>query len=154
MLPGRPDWRDERDFSFGSHRQGHFTNCNLLLTHSPFIVQAKSVVIFSVCAETQSRPSSIMKGSPRPRVTRQDLADLRGRFGIAIRHLRRGHKFTQADLGSKAGLHRTYIADVERGARNPSLETIATLAGALGLQLSELFRIAQNNRALNHSRAS
>jgi CheY-like chemotaxis protein len=36
-------------------------------------------------------------------------------------------------------LHRTYISDVERGARNVSLQSIARLAGALKTSVSALF---------------
>ncbi len=82
--------------------------------------------------------------SSQPPLSRQDLTALRGRFGSAIGKLRREQKLTQAELGERAGLHRTYIADVERGARNPSLVTVATLANALGLKVSELFRIAES----------
>jgi len=85
-----------------------------------------------------------MKISSNIRSFRSDTTALRGRFGNAIRQLRRELDLTQADLGDKSGLHRTYIADVERGARNPSLLTVATLANALGLKMSELFRIAEN----------
>ena len=46
---------------------------------------------------------------------------------------------TQEDLAEKSGLHRTYISDIERGARNPSLIIIEKLATALDLKLSELF---------------
>jgi transcriptional regulator with XRE-family HTH domain len=87
-----------------------------------------------------------MKNSSRSVLSKQDLLALRGQFGNAIRKLRRGKDFTQADLGEKSGLHRTYIADVERGARNPSLITVATLANALGLKVSELFEIAEDGQ--------
>ena len=86
-----------------------------------------------------------MKISYDIRSLRNDAAVLRGRFGNAIRKLRRERDLTQADLGDKSGLHRTYIADVERGARNPSLLTVATLANALGLKMSDLFRIAESS---------
>lgn len=46
---------------------------------------------------------------------------------------------TQEDLAEKAGLHRTYLSDVERGARNPSLESIERLAKGLGITIAELF---------------
>jgi transcriptional regulator with XRE-family HTH domain len=92
------------------------------------------------------------RSSSQPRFSRQDSSSLRGRFGKAIRKLRQKKAFTQADLGEKAGLHRTYIADVERGARNPSLLTVATLAHALGLKVSELFRIAENDIYLLNGR--
>jgi transcriptional regulator with XRE-family HTH domain len=41
-------------------------------------------------------------------------------------------------LGEEAGLHRTYIADIERGARNLSIKSIARIAKALGVSISDL----------------
>jgi len=46
---------------------------------------------------------------------------------------------TQEELAERADLHRTYISDVERGARNLSLESIDKLARALGISLPILF---------------
>jgi CheY-like chemotaxis protein len=42
-------------------------------------------------------------------------------------------------LGGRAGLHRTYICDIERGARNVSLESIEKLARALEISVAKLF---------------
>lgn len=51
-------------------------------------------------------------------------------------------RISQEELGGRAGLHRTYISDVERGARNVSLESIERLAQALELSVSALFHRA------------
>jgi CheY-like chemotaxis protein len=45
---------------------------------------------------------------------------------------------TQEELAWRADLHRTYVADVERGARNVTLGTIANLAKALHLTAGNL----------------
>jgi CheY-like chemotaxis protein/DNA-binding XRE family transcriptional regulator len=45
---------------------------------------------------------------------------------------------TQEELAWRADLHRTYVADVERGARNVSLWTIANLAKALHVTVGSL----------------
>lgn len=39
---------------------------------------------------------------------------------------------SQEALAEKAGLHWTFVSGVERGVRNPGLNTIARLAEALG----------------------
>lgn len=65
--------------------------------------------------------------------------DVKVRFGEAIRQRRRELGLSQEDLAARAGLHRTYVADVERGHRNLSLINIEKLAAALGLQVSQLF---------------
>jgi len=49
---------------------------------------------------------------------------------------------SQEELADRAGLHRTYISDLERGARNPSLESIQRLAKALEVSLPVLFEKA------------
>src|SRR6185312_4589375 len=65
--------------------------------------------------------------------------DVKKHFGAAVR-LRRDHLgISQEELAGRAGLHRTYISDVERGARNVSLESIFRLATALEVPLSVLF---------------
>jgi transcriptional regulator with XRE-family HTH domain len=46
---------------------------------------------------------------------------------------------SQEALGERADLHRTYVADIERGNRNVSLRNIQKLARALGVSLSDLF---------------
>ena len=72
-------------------------------------------------------------------------ADVRERFGFAVRSHRETLGLTQEDLAEAAGLHRTYLSDVERGRRNPSLVIIARLAAALGLPASGLFKIMESS---------
>ena len=50
---------------------------------------------------------------------------------------------SQEQLANKAGLHRSYISDIERGARNPSLSTVSRLATALSLSASKLLQLAE-----------
>lgn len=71
-------------------------------------------------------------------------ADIRERFGFAVKARREELGLTQEDLAEKAGIHRTYLSDVERGSRNLSLVNIERLAGALSLPISELFRLVEN----------
>jgi len=60
-------------------------------------------------------------------------------LGHAIREARANSRISQEELGLRTGVHRNYIGGIERGERNPSVTTIATLADALDLRLSELF---------------
>lgn len=55
--------------------------------------------------------------------------------GQEIRKYRRREKLTQESLAKKAGLSRSYIADIERDRYNPSVETIKTIAIALDVPL-------------------
>lgn len=46
---------------------------------------------------------------------------------------------SQEALAERADLHRTYVADIERGVRNVSLLNIEKLARALEISLADLF---------------
>lgn len=46
---------------------------------------------------------------------------------------------SQEELAGRAGLHRTYVSDIERGARNVSLESISKLSRALEVSVATLF---------------
>ncbi len=50
---------------------------------------------------------------------------------------------TQEELAYSAGLHRTYVTDIESGKRNVSALTLLRIADALGLPLSKLIRTAK-----------
>jgi CheY-like chemotaxis protein len=65
--------------------------------------------------------------------------DIKSRFGTAIRTERKRLGISQEELAGRAGLHRTYVADIERGARNLSLANIERLAKALGTSIPALF---------------
>ena len=73
------------------------------------------------------------------RMKKSGKIDIRERFGLALKTVREGRKLKQEELAHRAGIHRTYLSDVERGFRNPSLVNLDRLAGALGLTLAELF---------------
>ncbi len=75
-----------------------------------------------------------MASTPDPRV----LA-----FGAAVRIRREELRLSQEALGYKAKVHRTYVSDVERGARNPTVKVIWKLADALETQPSVLLGIAE-----------
>lgn len=64
-------------------------------------------------------------------------------LGRALREARGDSRISQEELGLRTGVHRNYIGGIERGERNPSVTTIATLADGLGLKLSELFARAE-----------
>ena len=46
---------------------------------------------------------------------------------------------SQEALAERADLHRTYVADIERGVRNVSLKNIEKLARALDLSIADMF---------------
>jgi transcriptional regulator with XRE-family HTH domain len=52
-------------------------------------------------------------------------------FGIVLRECREKARMTQEELALEADLDRTYISLLERGLRQPTLETLFSLAGVL-----------------------
>ena len=66
-------------------------------------------------------------------------SEARSRFATSLRKWRNRRGLSQEELAERADLHRTYISDVERGARNLSLESISKLANALEISLPVLF---------------
>ena len=72
-------------------------------------------------------------------MVRSKKSDIRYRFGFAVRTRREELKLTQEELVERVGIHRTYLSDIERGTRNPSLINIDRIASSLALSLSELF---------------
>jgi CheY-like chemotaxis protein len=75
-------------------------------------------------------------------------AELKTLLGNAIRRKRSALGISQEELAARAGLHRTYVSDVERGARNPSLESVDKLARALELSLPRLLETAGDDPTL------
>jgi len=59
-------------------------------------------------------------------------------FGRTVRRLRENKGLSQEKLAELAGIHRTYIGDVERGTRNIALVNMTRIAKALGTSLSRL----------------
>ena len=66
------------------------------------------------------------------------MGDIRTLFGKHLRKLRGNQDLTQEELADKAGMHFTYIGQIERGVRNPSLVNLYKLAKALKVNAGEL----------------
>lgn len=68
------------------------------------------------------------------------MPDIRARFGLRLRKLRKKKGWTQVELADYLGLRRTYVSDLERGKRNVSLLTMEVIARGFKLSVSQLFR--------------
>jgi transcriptional regulator with XRE-family HTH domain len=60
-------------------------------------------------------------------------------IGARLRELREGKGLSQGHIEKRTGLLRCYISRVECGYTVPSIETIEKWAGALGLELYQVF---------------
>ena len=67
-------------------------------------------------------------------------------FGDRVRAYRQQLGLSQEALAAHAGINRTYVASLEAGMRNPSLDLMARLAIALGVDLGELLTGLQKKR--------
>jgi transcriptional regulator with XRE-family HTH domain len=59
--------------------------------------------------------------------------DIRVRLGRNVRQLREAKGWSQEDYADRAGIHRTYVSDIERGRRNPTITVVEKLARPLGV---------------------
>lgn len=66
---------------------------------------------------------------------------------MVLRDRRELLRVSQSELARKSGLHRSYIGDLERGARNLSLKNLSRLAAALDVAPSRLLGLAEKKMA-------
>ncbi|GAO39221.1 putative regulatory protein [Sphingomonas changbaiensis NBRC 104936] len=64
--------------------------------------------------------------------------DVCRRLGRNIRALRERTGLSQEAFADHVGLHRTYISDLERGTRNPTVRVVEKIALALGTEAGSL----------------
>jgi transcriptional regulator with XRE-family HTH domain len=61
-------------------------------------------------------------------------------FGLAIQKRRREMGLSQEEAAGRAGIHRTYFADVERGSRNVGFKNVVAIARGLDVTPSDLLK--------------
>jgi transcriptional regulator with XRE-family HTH domain len=64
-------------------------------------------------------------------------------LGQAIRRLRLERDLTQEALAHSAGITVGHLSKIERGVSNPTWETVAGIAKALGVSMVELAKAAE-----------
>ena len=69
-------------------------------------------------------------------------------FGNTIRFFRNQSSLSQEALANQCGFHRTYIGQIERGERNPSLINIEIFASTFNISLSDLFKKCEELKKL------
>ncbi|HVA91432.1 MAG TPA: helix-turn-helix transcriptional regulator [Chloroflexota bacterium] len=80
--------------------------------------------------------------------------DINRAFGAALRELRLQADMSQEEIALQSGLSPTYVGQLERGLRSPSLGVILGLAAVLDVAAYELVRAAEIRVALRRSAAS
>lgn len=78
---------------------------------------------------------------PPPTEITKTVSEIGKRIGYRIRELRtqRPERWTQEDLAERARISVSFLSMIERGERVPHVETLAAIAQALSVTLSELF---------------
>ncbi len=71
----------------------------------------------------------------------------RDTFAANLRRLRHAKGLSQETLAYEAGVNRTYLSKLEKGASYPGLEVIAKLASVLGVEPAELLRMPRRAHA-------
>jgi transcriptional regulator with XRE-family HTH domain len=71
--------------------------------------------------------------------------EIRARLSLNMRKLRQSKGWSQEEFAYEAGLHRTYVSDLERGARNPTISVVDKLAVALNVKVGALLDISEES---------
>jgi transcriptional regulator with XRE-family HTH domain len=64
--------------------------------------------------------------------------EIQARLGRNVRRLREAKGWSQEDYADRAGIHRTYVSDIERGKRNPTVTVVEKLAKPLEIEPGRL----------------
>jgi len=64
--------------------------------------------------------------------------DICTRLGRNVRRLREEKGWSQEDYADRTGIHRTYVSDIERGRRNPTVTVVEKLARPLEVEPGRL----------------
>jgi transcriptional regulator with XRE-family HTH domain len=59
-------------------------------------------------------------------------------IGYNIKKVRQAKALTQVDLAEKIEISRTYMSDIERGAKNPGINTLIKIADTLDVDISKI----------------
>jgi len=62
------------------------------------------------------------------------------RLGMKLKRLRLAKEWSQEQVAKKARITRVYVAQLEAGAKSPTVRTLQRLAKALGVPVVELLR--------------
>lgn len=66
--------------------------------------------------------------------------DVVAQLGKNVRKIRIAAGLSQEEIAFRAGLKRSYLSDLERGTRNPTVRVLGRVADALGVQPSRLLQ--------------
>lgn len=74
------------------------------------------------------------------------MSDIAKTVGKRLRGYRTSSGFSQEKLAEKAGLHPTYIGQVERGEKNLTIESLEKITKALEIPMASVFEKIEDRR--------
>jgi len=77
-----------------------------------------------------------------------DWAKFKTNFSSALRQRRKALGLSQQELAKTSGFSRSYIADVERGARSITLKTAWKIANCMNIKLSKLVTQSEQDNSI------
>ncbi|MFX3637070.1 MAG: helix-turn-helix domain-containing protein [Candidatus Pristimantibacillus sp.] len=72
-------------------------------------------------------------------------------IGERIRNYRKKQGLSQEELAHLASMHTSYVGEIERSEKSPTLESLEKITSALGITLEELFSHSQVRSKSQHS---
>jgi len=66
-----------------------------------------------------------------------------------IAKLRHEANISQEELADRAGIHRTYVSQIERSLKSPTLQVLMQIATALNTSASEIIKEIETNELHN-----
>lgn len=80
------------------------------------------------------------------------MSDIAKTVGKRLRSYRTAQGLSQEKLAERAGLHPTYIGQVERGEKNLTIESLEKVTKALDVRISDIFeKIEERNDTANYA---
>lgn len=80
------------------------------------------------------------------------MSDIAKTVGKRLRSYRQAQSLSQERLAEMAGLHPTYIGQVERGEKNLTIESLEKITGALQIPMASVFeRVEECHDETNYS---
>lgn len=72
------------------------------------------------------------------------MTNINSAIGKSICKLRVDLGISQEELAERAGIHRTYVSQLERGIKSPTLVVLIKIAKALDTKPSRLLRLVED----------
>jgi transcriptional regulator with XRE-family HTH domain len=112
------------------------TSRHLILGEKEQIVK-KAVVQRRKAAHARAKEAGLLTGSSAPK---EATPTLESEIGAEVRRLRKSFDLTVSELGVASGISSGMLSKIENGSISPSLSTLSSLAKALNVPISGLFR--------------